>query len=491
MAAQDGNQSDSRGDARAENFGRPVVQEGSLVFRDKVYTVSEITAVIKAALETAFPQVWVAGEVSNARKYPSGHIYLTLKDAGAQIPAVIWRSDAARLKFELKDGLALLCRGKIDVYAPRGAYQLIIDHAEPKGKGALQLAFEQLREKLRAEGLFDPARKRRLPLLPKTIGVVTSPSGAAVVDILRTLERRFAKVRILIYPARVQGEGAAAEIVEGIEYLGGRPGIDVLIVGRGGGSIEDLWAFNEEIVARAIAACPVPVISAVGHEVDFTISDFVADIRASTPTAAAEMVVEKEEAFAERIDNFGRRASQALRFALQERRHEVAGLAQDGVFQGFRMRLMSLDQRVDELEARAWEVVRGEGRRIAEAKAKAALWEERIVSLLRRMIAAAAGRTAVVEEKIAGLFRTALRDRVAVWERLAASLNAQNPLNVLRKGYAVVRKEGRAPVMKIEDVEAGDDVVVSFYKGEFASRVVAVDPEATIQSSAAQNPEKR
>jgi exodeoxyribonuclease VII large subunit len=475
---------DEAGGAR---LGVPVVREGSLVFRDKVYTVSELTSVVKAALETAFPQVWVAGEVSNARKYPSGHIYLTLKDAGAQLSAVIWRSDAARLKFELKDGLALVCRGKIDVYAPRGAYQLIVDYAEPKGKGALQLAFEQLKEKLKAEGLFEQARKRKLPLFPRSIGVVTSPRGAAVVDILRTIERRFAKVRVVIYPARVQGEGAAAEVVEGIRVLGSRPGIDVLIVGRGGGSIEDLWAFNEESVARAIAACPIPVISAVGHEVDFTIADFVADIRASTPTAAAELVVEKEAAFAERIENLGRRAAQALRLALEERRHDVTSLAQHGIFQTFRMRLLTRGQYVDELEARALEVVRGEGRRIAEAKAAAALWEERAGSWLRGKLAAAAGRAALLEEKLGGMSKAFLGERIVRWERLAASLNAQNPLDVLGKGYAVVWKAGReagaagverVPVVRVEDVKAGDDVVVSFHKGEFSSRVTSVDAEA-------------
>ncbi|HNT33227.1 MAG TPA: exodeoxyribonuclease VII large subunit, partial [Candidatus Aminicenantes bacterium] len=275
--------------------GRDLVREGSLVLRGHVYSVTEITQVIKAALETAVPQVWVVGEISNCRRHPSGHIYFTLKDAGAALSAAVWKSNAARLKFELRDGQQVVCRGRIDVYPPRGSYQLNVDQVEPKGKGALQLAFEQLKEKLRAEGLFDPARKKKIPLLPKTIGVVTSPTGAALIDILRTIDRRFAKVRIVIYPARVQGAGAAAEIVEGLEFLGGRPGIDVIIVGRGGGSIEDLWAFNEEPVARAIAASPVPVISAVGHEVDFTIADFVADIRASTPTAAAEMVVEKEE----------------------------------------------------------------------------------------------------------------------------------------------------------------------------------------------------
>lgn len=458
-----------------EYKGKDVVKPGSLVVKDKIYTVTELTSVVKIALETAFPQVWVEGEVSNARKYPSGHIYLTLKDAGASLSAVIWRGDAARLKFEVKDGQQLVCRGKIDVYAPRGAYQFIIDRVEPKGKGALQLAFEQLKEKLKAEGLFDPARKRKLPLLPKKIGVVTSPTGAAIIDILRTLERRFAKLHILIYPARVQGDGAADDIVAGIDYLGGLPGLDVLIVGRGGGSIEDLWAFNEEKVARAIARSPVPVISAVGHEVDFTISDFVADIRASTPTAAAEMVVEKEEAFAERIDNLVRRARQTIKFAVQERRQDVLSLAQHRIFQNFRLRLFSQEQRVDLLESRAWEAVRGRQRQMSEAKARAALAEERMAAVLRERLRDGQGRSILIEQKIGGAIRALLRNKRGDWERLAAGLQGNSPLNVLKKGFAVVWDGQRRPVTGIGGLRIDDPVIVSFYKGEFSARVTGVD----------------
>ncbi|MHB8056182.1 MAG: exodeoxyribonuclease VII large subunit, partial [Candidatus Aminicenantales bacterium] len=369
-----------------EKAGRELVREGSLVLRDHVYTVTEITQLIKAALETAVPQVWIEGEVSNYKRSASGHIYLNLKDAGSTIPVALWKGVADRLKFEIKDGLVLVCRGRIDVYPPRGAYQFIIEQAEPKGKGALQLAFEQLKEKLRTEGLFAPERKKKLPLLPKTIGVVTSPNGAALIDILRTIERRFAKVRIMIYPAKVQGAGAAAEIVAGLTYLGNRADVDVIIVGRGGGSIEDLWAFNEEPVARAIFACPVPVISAVGHDVDYTIADFVADIRASTPTAAAELVVEKEDAFADRIENLRRRADQALRLDVRNRRSGVEDLARDGVFQGFQNRLLTLSQRIDELESRAWDVVNEERRRLADGKSRAALAIERMTAGVKRRL---------------------------------------------------------------------------------------------------------
>jgi exodeoxyribonuclease VII large subunit len=259
----------------------------------KIYTVSEITRLIKLELENKFPVIWVEGEIADFKRAHSGHLYFTLKDDKSALNCVMWRSSAVRVPFELESGLQVICKGQISVYEQRGQYQLYVEGVEPKGKGALQLAFEQLKEKLKNEGLFDTSIKKKLPLLPKKVGVVTSPRGAAIVDIIKTLERRFAQLHIVIYPVKVQGEGAGDEIVEAIDHLGSLKDIDVIIVGRGGGSLEDLWAFNEEKVARAIFRCPIPIISAVGHEIDFTIADFVADIRASTPSAAAEMVIEK------------------------------------------------------------------------------------------------------------------------------------------------------------------------------------------------------
>lgn len=409
----------------------------------------------------ALPQVWVEGEVSGYKKAASGHVFFSLKDEKSVIKAVMWQSTARKVPFELKDGMKVVCRGKVSVYEPRGDYQLYVDLVEPKGKGALQIAFEQLKEKLRAEGLFDEARKRKLPLRPKTIGVVTSPTGAALRDILRILERRYARLHVVIYPARVQGEGAAAEIVEGVDALGAWPGIDVLIVGRGGGSIEDLWAFNEEPVARAIARSPVPVISAVGHEVDFTIADFVADVRASTPSAAAEMVIETEAAFAERIGALTRRLADSLRFGAQRRRSEVDELARHRIFQNFQVRLANLARRVDDLETRGRNVIRGEQRAIAAHKGAALLAAERLANVLRRT----------------------LGEHRASWDRLTAALDALSPLAVLKKGYTLVWKDGGLRLARrIEDIEPGETVEVTFFKGEFRARVDSVDRKKLLES---------
>jgi exodeoxyribonuclease VII large subunit len=438
-----------------------VTRTEGLVVKDHVYTVSQVTEIVKAALETAFPQVWVEGEVSGYKKAASGHVFFNLKDDKSVIKAVMWQSAARKVAFDVKDGLQVVCRGKISVYEPRGDYQLYVEHVEPKGKGALQLRFEQLKEKLKAEGLFDEARKRKLPLRPKTIGVVTSPTGAAIRDILRVLERRYAKLHVVIYPARVQGEGAAEEIVEGLDALGARPGIDVLIVGRGGGSIEDLWAFNEEIVARAIARSPVPVISAVGHEVDFTIADFVADKRASTPSAAAEMVIETEAAFAERIGVLTRRLGELVRFSVQDLRADVDELARHRIFQNFEVKLANLARRVDELETKARNVIRAERQSIAEQKGAALLAAERLAHVLRRGVAG----------------------HRASWDRLTAALNALSPLDVLKKGYTLVWKEGGLRLARrIEDIVPGETVEVTYFKGEFSARVESVDRKKPLES---------
>jgi exodeoxyribonuclease VII large subunit len=343
---------------------------------------------------------------------------------------------------------------------PRGQYQLVVNVIEPKGKGALQLAFEQLKEKLAKEGLFEEEFKKRLPALPSKIGVVTSPRGAAIVDIIRTLERRFSRLHVVIYPVRVQGEGAAREIVEGIDYFGGDPEVDVIIVGRGGGSMEDLWAFNEEVVARAIFACQRPVISAVGHEVDYTIADFVADVRASTPSAAAEMVIEKEQAFVDRIDNLRQRLVHFLQYSLQEKKHTVSGLVQHRVFQHIQVSLKTLIQQVDELEMKAVKTLRELQQKVMESRSRARLSEERLQNILKEKLQTLTSR----------------------WEKLSTGLHNLSPLNILEKGYTLCWKDGgRTLIQNIEEVAENQEVAVSFYKGEFTCSVKKVHPHKRIE----------
>lgn len=281
--------------------------------RKSILTISEITRRIRGSLEQEFFHVWVVGEISNMKRPISGHVYLTLKDADAQLQTVMFRSVASSVKFELKDGMEVLVFGSVTVYESRGQYQLIIEAIEPKGMGALQLAFLQLKERLGKEGLFDLAHKKALPLFPGKIAIVTSLTGAAIRDIIQVIHRRFAKVKILIYPVKVQGEGAAQEIAQAISDLNTIPDIDVMIVGRGGGSLEDLWAFNEEVVARSIYASKIPVISAVGHEIDITISDLVADKRALTPTEAGELVVPCYDQVSDSLEKIKTRLVQADR----------------------------------------------------------------------------------------------------------------------------------------------------------------------------------
>ncbi|MBF0492976.1 MAG: exodeoxyribonuclease VII large subunit [Deltaproteobacteria bacterium] len=263
--------------------------------RQKIYTISELNSQIKQILENTFPSIWISGEISNFKAHSSGHYYFSLKDGHAQISAVMFKGSNRFLKFQLEDGLEVIANGRVTVYEPRGSYQIVLEYLEPKGLGALQLAFEQLKKKLEAEGLFELTRKKALPLLPQKIGIITSPTGAAIRDLLQILQRRYPNIEVLLIPVQVQGEKAAPEIAAAMAEMNTFEDVDVLIVGRGGGSLEDLWAFNTELVARAIAASRIPIISAVGHEIDVTISDFVADLRAPTPSAAAELVVPRKE----------------------------------------------------------------------------------------------------------------------------------------------------------------------------------------------------
>jgi len=385
-----------------------------------ILTVTQLTYQIKNLLEGTFPDVWVEGEISNLTVPQSGHAYFTIKDEQSQIKAVLFKSSQRHLKFTLQHGMQVICRGRVSVYEPRGEYQIIIEYVEPKGVGALQKAFEELKARLEKEGLFDRERKKPLPFLPKRIGIVTSPTGAAIRDILRVIRRRHPRMAILIYPVPVQGPESAPAIVEAVQYFNREKNVDVLIVGRG--SLEDLWAFNEESVARAIYASRIPVISAVGHETDYTIADFVADLRAPTPSAAAEMVVESEAHLREAILSFEFRLAAGMRQTLE--------------------RLRSTVQHA--------------GRLLADPRKKLEQFSQRVDELL--------GRLGL------GLRHHVRRDR-ALLTSLTGALDHLNPLAILARGYSVTRTiPAGTIVMDASEVKSGDMLSTKLHKGEVISR---------------------
>jgi exodeoxyribonuclease VII large subunit len=434
-----------------------------------VLTVSELTEQVRAALEERFPAVWVEGEISNFRLYGSGHAYFTLKDESAQVRAVLFRTRARRLRFEPGDGQHVLAFGSLEVYAQRGEYQLVVELLEPRGLGALQLAFEQLKERLGQEGLFDPARKRPLPRFPKTIGIVTSPSGAAIRDMLRVIGRRFAGLRIVIAPARVQGEGAAPEIVQGVRDLNALGGVDVIIVGRGGGSLEDLWAFNEEAVARAIADSKVPVISAVGHEVDFTIADFVADLRAPTPSAAAELVVREKQAVADAVGDLRGRLERAMTGRLERERRRHQALASRRVLTDPARLLRDLERRLDEAQRQLAQAATAAWRR-AQHRAELATRGLRAVSPFTRL-AGDRHRLAALHGRLhAGIGRrlTGAEHRLG---SSAGRLQSLSPLGVLGRGYSLTLTAAGVVVRHAAGVRAGDEVRVVLGEGALDCRV--------------------
>jgi len=386
--------------------------------------------------------VLVEGEVSNLTTPASGHLYFSLKDEHSQIRAVVWKTSARLLRFRPKDGLKVVVRGSIRIYAPRGEYQLSVDWIEPLGKGALQQAYEELKQRLDQEGLFAAERKRPLPVLPRRIGVVTSPSGAVVRDILQVLARRAPGLEVLIYPARVQGEGAAEELVAGIRALANLPGIDVLIVARGGGSLEDLWAFNDERVARALAASAIPTISAVGHETDYTIADFVADLRAPTPSAAAESVSSAQLELALRLHALDKHARGALELRLQRLRGRVQALTAHRVFAAEQGRLRTHAQRVDGLGER---LDLGLQRRFESARRALERGSLRLQAFtLERQLRDRRSRLGATLEQLQSRFEARLHQQRARLERGAARLQSLSPLAVLSRGYALAfQADGR------------------------------------------------
>lgn len=437
-----------------------------------VLTVSELTANLREVLETAFPEIWVEGELSNVRAWTTGHLYYTLKDSSSQIRGVMFRSALRYLKFKPEDGLRVVLRGRVSVYDPKGEYQLIAEHMEPQGYGPLQLAFEQLKKKLSAEGLFEAARKRPLPTLPRRIGIVTSIDGAALRDIIRVLCRRYPNAHVVIAPSRVQGEDAAGEIVRALRFVARIHEVDVVIVGRGGGSLEDLWAFNEEKVARAIAACPVPVISAVGHETDFTIADFVADMRAPTPSAAAELVVRRKDEFVSFIDRLGGRVHNAMRARLSRLESRLHALLGRPGYAGHRGRLALRGRHVAELSATLRQTMNG----VVARKARRHDLLARSLSQHdpRHRLGGVRTRLVAYDGRLARAVGRRVHIGDSRFKALAARLEGLSPLAVLGRGYAVAWDSTRTRIIRnARSVGIGDQIVVKVEHGEIESTVTA------------------
>ena len=395
----------------------------------QVLTVSQLNRQSRLLLESRFSTVWVEGEISNFKHHSSGHIYLTLKDASAQVQAAFFSQYQRNLKFELKDGLKILAFCRVSVYEARGQYQLYIERVEPQGVGALQLAFQQLKERLAKEGLFNEERKRSIPKFPKTVGVITSPTGAAIQDILNVVNRRFCGTHVLLYPVKVQGEGSAEEIAAAIETMNQQAEADVLIVGRGGGSLEDLWAFNEEPVARAVFGSRIPVISAVGHESDWTICDLVADLRAPTPSAAAELVVSSRLELEERLQGRRERLDFAINGMFERYQEQLSDLASSAAFRQPQYLLEQFTGRVDDL-----------GRRM----------ESRLTSFVD--------------------------SKGQAFQGTMGRLNALNPLAILERGYAVSFDEKGAIIKDARQVSIGNVLRTRLHKGSLVSKVTVINP---------------
>ena len=434
----------------------------------RLLSVSELSSRLKIALEAKFASVAVEGEISNCRPWSSGHIYFTLKDDYSQIRAVMFRGAAQRLRFAPEDGMHVVARGRVSVYEVKGEYQLVADTLEPHGLGALQAAFEQLKRRLQAEGLFEATRKRPLPVLPRRIGIVTSLDGAAVRDIVRILSRRHPTARVVVRAAKVQGFGAQQDLVRALRAIARVPDIDVVILARGGGSVEDLWSFNDEGLARAIVACPVPVITGIGHEVDFTIADFVADVRAATPSNAAELVVDRADNFRTRIERGSDRLRRAVLVHIDRRRQRAHRL--DLRLRHWPVAVVMRERDRQELQLR---LSRAMAARVARTAQRLDVWRRRldrrdpshVIAELRTRLMRADAR---LRERVT---RQCLDSRARA-QHLAGRLDALSPLAVLGRGYAVCWNDARTSIIRTaRSVDTGDRVRVTLAEGEIACRV--------------------
>lgn len=419
----------------------------------KIYSVSELTRRIRSTLEHTFGTLWVEGEVSNVRRPASGHCYFTLKDETAQLSAVLFRGDQRRIAVRPEDGLLVRAHGAISVYERSGDYQIIVRALEEAGKGSLQARFEKLKAKLHDEGLFDEDRKKPLPMLPQHVGVVTSATGAAIRDILNVVSRRFPNLHVRLAPVKVQGEGAAREIADAIDLLNEQGQMEVVIVGRGGGSLEDLWCFNEEVVARAIARSRIPVISAVGHEIDFTISDFVSDLRAPTPSAAAELVVGRKETFEERLADINARLGSLLQNRITETRGRLRAAAASYVFREPGNLARQYAHRLDTFRLRM---------------------EREITTALRERQQRMDDLTLRLRHEIKLHHQAGLQEV----RRIEGQLAALNPLAVLNRGYSVTRREDGRIVRRFSDVQTGDTIITRVAEGQLRSDITAVEKHA-------------
>jgi exodeoxyribonuclease VII large subunit len=438
----------------------------------RIWPVKELVEQVRELVEQKYSDVWVEGEISNFRPAPSGHVYFTLKDAEAQLPVVLFRRQALLLRFRPEDGLHVLVRGKVSVYAQRGQMQLVAETIEPVGAGSLQLAFEQLKERLKAEGLFDADRKRPLPAFPRTVGIVTSPTGAVIRDFISIVGRRHSGLNVLLFPVSVQGDAAAAEIEAALTELNASGLVDVIVLARGGGSLEDLGAFNSERVARAIVASRLPVISAVGHETDFTIADFAADLRAPTPSAAAELITEAQHKIADRVDSQAARLERAARYQLLQARAQLDRLPAERAEGRMTALLHRLDQRLDDLMFRLEIAVAGNLRRnqreVTELAA-AVLHHDprRRLGLTRERLAACRTR---LDRSLARILQSSATRQ----QSLDARLRALSPLAVLERGYALVQGADGVLIRSTTQIAQGDRVTTRLSNGAFISQVESV-----------------
>lgn len=455
----------------------PSTQQLGFAFEDKptrrIWPVRDLVDQARQLVERQFFDVWVEGEISNFRPAPSGHFYFSLKDADAQLPVVLFRRQALLLRFRPEDGLHVLVRGRVSVYEQRGQLQLVAEALEPVGTGSLQLAFEQLKQRLKAEGLFEAERKRPLPAFPHTVGIVTSPAGAVIRDFLNIVGRRHARLNVLLAPASVQGESAPAEIEGALLQLNASGLVDVIVVARGGGSLEDLAAFNSERVARAIAASSVPVVSAVGHETDFTIADFVADLRAPTPSAAAELITEAQHKVAERVSALGLRLERAARFQLLRARQRIDSLHAERAEWQMGSLLNRLEQQLDESATRAEQLI---GTKLQAGQKAVSVLEGRLMRHdPRRMLAETRERMASIWDQLERSMERRVRELAAHVHEADARLHALSPLGVLQRGYALVQDADGVLIRSTAQIAGGDLVQTRLGDGAFFSRVVEQD----------------